>query len=69
MSRLRLPYLRTADMDAFPDRRLKRVTGSAVIRNLTLISQAINIACKAWGIAMRYASYASVPCALHGARS
>ena len=39
-------------MAAFRDRRLKHVTGSTVIRDLTLISHAINIARKEWGIVM-----------------
>lgn len=52
ISRLRLSDLRPTDVAAFRDRRLKHVTGSTVIRDLTLISHAINIARKEWGIVM-----------------
>lgn len=49
---MRLSDLRSADVAAFRGRRLQEVTGSTVIRDLTLISHAINIARKEWGIAM-----------------
>lgn len=52
VTHLRLSDLRPADLAAFRDRRLQEVTGYTVIRDLTLISHAINIARKEWGIAM-----------------
>lgn len=52
ITQLRLSDLRPADVAAFRDRRLQEVTGSTVIRDLTLISHAINIARKEWGITM-----------------
>ena len=52
LTQLRLSDLRPQDIAEFRDRRLQSVTGSTVIRDLTLISHAINVARKEWGIAM-----------------
>lgn len=52
ITQIRLSDLSPADFGAFRDRRLQHVTGSTVIRDLTLISHAINIARKEWGIVM-----------------
>lgn len=52
ITQLRLSDLTPADLVSFRDRRLRKVTGSTVIRDLTLISHAINIARKEWGIVM-----------------
>lgn len=58
LAKLRLADLRPQDLAEFRDRRLRTVTGSTVIRDLTLISHAINIARKEWGIGI------DNPCAL-----
>ncbi|WP_066095045.1 site-specific integrase [Xanthomonas massiliensis] len=52
IAQIRLSDLRPTDIADFRDCRLQEVTGSTVIRDLTLISHAINIARKEWGIVM-----------------
>ena len=52
IAQTRLSDLRPSDIAAFRDLRLRTVTGSTVIRDLTLISHALNIARKEWGIVM-----------------
>ena len=52
ITRIRLSDLRPSDFAAFRDQRLEKVTGSTVIRDLTLLSHAINVARKEWEIGM-----------------
>lgn len=51
IAEIRVSDLRPADLADFRDRRLTKVTGSTVLRDLTLLSHAFNLARKEWGIA------------------
>lgn len=50
--RIRLSDLQPRDLGHWRDRRLTRVSGSTVNRELNLLSHVINVARKEWGVAM-----------------